>query len=191
MIPLKGRWRLGFALDIHTSDSVSLGAYTSGRNSWRSNRTEIGQLLFDLKYKGDLSKVQGIVKLLDPIQGLETVDAIVPAPSSNFDRSFQPVVEIAKGLGARRGVPVIEDLLFKDCEGPEIKNVDSLKERSKLLRESIRLNEEHDVDGKNILLVDDLYRSGATLTVATEILYDSAKVRDVFVLALTKTRSRK
>jgi len=190
-IQLKGRWRLGFTFDVHTLESVHLGLGDGGRDRWESNRSEMGQLLYDLKYRGDRSKAERIAEILDGFGGIESVDAIVPAPSSNVDRSFQPVVEIAKSLGARRGVPVIEDLLFKEGDGSEIKNVDSFRERSHLLRESIRLNEEHDVRGQNILLIDDLFRSGATLTVATELLYDSAGARDVFVFALTKTRSRK
>ena len=190
-IPLKGNWRFGVAYDVHTTDSVHLIVEDDRREVWGSNRTEMGQLLYDLKYEGTRSKADRIVELLDGIEGLEGLDLIVPAPSSNFNRAFQPVVEIARALGVRREMPMIEDLLYKDCEGEEIKNVDDLKERGRLLRDAIHLNKKHDVAGKRVLLVDDLYRSGATLTVATEVLYQSAGVRDVYVLAMTKTRSRK
>ena len=47
----------------------------------------------------------------------------------------------------------------------------------------------YDISGKNVLLLDDLYRSGATLTVATEVLLE-AGAKSVVVLTLTKTRSK-
>ena len=42
-----------------------------------------------------------------------------------------------------------------------------------------------------VLLFDDLYDSGTTLTEATEVLYNQGKVKHVLVLTLTKTRTGK
>ena len=53
------------------------------------------------------------------------------------------------------------------------------------LKKTVKLN------GKKILLIDDLYRSGATLTIATDILLNIGKAKSVSVLALTKTRSNR
>jgi len=36
-----------------------------------------------------------------------------------------------------------------------------------------------------------LYRSGSTLQVATELLYNNCNVKDVYALTMTKTRSNK
>ena len=43
----------------------------------------------------------------------------------------------------------------------------------------------------DVLIVDDLYDTGATLRAVTNILYKQAKVKDVYVLAISKTRSSK
>ena len=42
-----------------------------------------------------------------------------------------------------------------------------------------------------ILLVDDLYRSGTTLRVATDLLKTTGKAEKVSVLTMTKTRSNR
>ena len=73
----------------------------------------------------------------------------------------------------------------------ELKNIESPEERRKALQETMRLTEKHDFSGKKILLLDDLFRSGITLEVATNILYNDAKAERVCVLTMTKTRSNR
>lgn len=43
--------------------------------------------------------------------------------------------------------------------------------------------------GKNILLFDDLFRSGATLNAITQLLMRTGKALSVRVLTITRTRS--
>jgi predicted amidophosphoribosyltransferase len=45
------------------------------------------------------------------------------------------------------------------------------------------------VQGRRILLFDDLYRSGATMNAITAALYDEGAAADVFALTITRTRS--
>ena len=75
--------------------------------------------------------------------------------------------------------------------GKQLKNVDDPEEREKLLQESLSIEGKEVVSGKKILLVDDLYRSGATLRVATDLLLKNAKAEKVSVLTMTKTRSNR
>ena len=44
-------------------------------------------------------------------------------------------------------------------------------------------------EGKEILLFDDLYRSGATVSAITALLKNEGKAKAVRVLTLTQTRS--
>jgi predicted amidophosphoribosyltransferase len=46
------------------------------------------------------------------------------------------------------------------------------------------------VEGRRILPFDDLFRSGATMNAVTSALCDQGHARDVYALALTRTRSR-
>ena len=190
-IKLKGNWKKGFAFDVHTLDSTYLGVDANGRDRWENTRSEMGQLVYDLKYGRDRAAVEKIVDLLDKMKGIETMDCIIPIPPTNPGRRFQPVTEIARELGKRAGVEVLDKVLLKRPGGPELKNVDDPVERTKLLRKSLILAKDSRIFGKNVLLVDDLYRSGATLSAATEILLKQGKARAVHVLTMTKTRSRR
>lgn len=190
-IELKGNWKRGFAYDVHTLDSVYMGVDEHGHDSWQTTRSEMGELLYRLKYQGDASVVGQIVDRLGKYKGLETMDAIIPVPSTNKQRKIQPVLAIAQALAKRINVPVLDNALQKQTGGQELKNVDDPQERQALLKTSLKLNPNANLTGKNILLLDDLYRSGSTLTVATDILYQQAKVKNVFVLVMTKTRSKR
>ena len=91
----------------------------------------------------------------------------------------------------RKGVTLLDNLLIKSTCVQELKNVTDMNERLAILKKSLSLSNDYDVSGKSILLIDDLYRSGATLSAATEILYEVGKVKEVIVLTMTKTRSKR
>jgi competence protein ComFC len=47
------------------------------------------------------------------------------------------------------------------------------------------------VAGRKVLLFDDLYRSGATMSSIAAALHDQGGSGDVFALTVTRTRSRR
>jgi competence protein ComFC len=186
---IEGNWEQGLAFDEHTVSSTHIGVDEHGHDQWDNKRSEMGELVYQLKYRGKSSVVQQIVELLDQIKGIEEMDLIVPIPPTDGTRTIQPVSLIAEALGARRNVKVVLDLLCKKPGGAQQKNVQDVNERQMLLRNSMSLTGNHDVSGKKILLIDDLYRSGATLSVATELLIDQGGAGSVSALTMTKTRS--
>lgn len=60
-------------------------------------------------------------------------------------------------------------------------------ERIKLLENAYEVRDPS-LREKAVLLLDDLYRSGATLNAVTQVLYEQAQCSDVYALALTRTR---
>ena len=46
------------------------------------------------------------------------------------------------------------------------------------------------VEGRKVLLFDDLFRSGATMNSITAALYEGGQASEVFALTLTRTRSQ-
>lgn len=187
VISLEGNWRVGKAYDLHTTSSTYLGVNELGHDKFDTTRSEMGELVYQLKYRGDKDAVSKIVDLLDGIGGIENFDCIVPIPATK-KRPYQPVELIALALGEQRGVGVLNDLLTNEGD-EELKGVTDPVARDEMLEKALSLSGPERVAGKKVILVDDLYRSGATLRIATDLLYREGKAEAVSVLTMTKTRS--
>ncbi|MCU0701698.1 MAG: hypothetical protein MUC96_34755 [Myxococcaceae bacterium] len=190
---LAGRWRAGYALDHHTTSSVYLGVDEFGHEQFETTRSEIGELLYLLKYKSDAGTVTAIVDaavaFIDRWKrggGLE-VDVLVPVPPSR-QRPTQPVLLVAEALAQRLGVPCATHCVTKVRDMPELKNVYEFNERDRLLAGAHQVDKAQ-AQGRKVLLFDDLYRSGATMNAISSALYDSGGAADVFALTITKSRS--
>jgi len=189
VIEIKGNWKTGFALDLHTKSSTYLGSDELGHDQFDTVRTEIGELVYSLKYKKDNSVVFKIVETIcNEFKNLSRVDYIIPIPPSK-KRDFQPVNIVADALGLAISVPVLKTEVLKVKATPQLKDISDLGMREDILRNAFSLAGKTNIENKNILLIDDLYRSGATLRAITSILYDSGNVKNVYALTLTKTRS--
>ncbi len=188
---IEGNWKAGYAFDIHTVASTYLGENQFGHGVWDNTRSEIGELVYQLKYRNNQAATPKIIEILKGLGGIEAFDFIIPVPSSKKNRPYQPVDEIAKALGTQRGVPALVNFLVKNAIGGEVKNIDDPAERAKALAGAITIQSEQDISGKRVLLLDDLYRSGVTLNICCSVLYQNAKVSEVCVLTMTKTRSKR
>jgi len=81
---IPGRWKEGFALDYHTISSTYLGDDEFGNPIYDTKRTELGELLYRLKYKSDDSVIGEII---DVIEGFikswkPPIELIIPVPPS-------------------------------------------------------------------------------------------------------------
>lgn len=189
-LKLPGPWAEGYVLERqHTLSSEFLGYDSNGHPQFDTKRSELGELVFRLKNRNDLATLAPLAETAaDFVRtwGIP-VDAVVPVPPSRR-RAFQPVVEIANCLAAQLSKPVLVGLVTKVRETPELKDVFGYAERQKLLEGAFAVDKDA-VSGLRLLLVDDLYRSGATATlVAQELL--AAEAGAVHFLAMTKTRTR-
>lgn len=187
---IENNWKSGIAYDIHTTSSTYLGQDERGHDRYDTKRSEMGELVYQLKYQHDETVVQKIVNLLMQIKGLEKMNSIIAIPPSNLQRKHQPVFSVAIELGKRLQIPVYIDYLMKNST-EELKSVTESSKRIELLKKSMQINKKYNIHNHNTLLLDDLYRSGSTLYVATELLYNNCNVKDVYVLTMTKTRSNR
>lgn len=154
-----------------------------------TKRTEIGELLYRLKYSQDTSVVDAIAEaLIDFMQKWKpAASVIVPVPPS-AKRAQQPVLLLAEALSGGLKLPVAAAVTTAK-EHPELKNVYDYGDRVRLLDDAHLVSEEL-VQNQSVLLFDDLYRSGATMNAITKRLYDDGSAHDVFALTVTKSRSR-
>jgi len=186
---LPGPWADGYVLERqHTLSSEFLGHDSFGNPQFDTKRSELGELVFRLKNRNDKNSVDSIAETaVQFINGWDpSIDLIVPVPPSR-KRVYQPVVEIAKAIGARLSKPMNEAAVTKIRDTPELKDVFDYQQRIKLLEGAFQI-ETDVVRGKRILLVDDLYRSGATATVVAQALL-AGGAATVHMLAMTKTRT--
>jgi len=189
--PMKivGRWREGFVFDYHVVSSIYVGDDEFGHPRFDTRRSELGELLYRLKYQADKSVVDELARTVGAFvqQWSKALNAIVPVPPTLANRACQPVVLVAKALGEYLGLPCIERAVWKTKDTPQLKDVSDYNERLGLLAGAFSVDMS-EVGGRKVLLLDDLYRSGATLNAVASALYDQGGAAEVYAIAMTRTR---
>ncbi len=185
-----GRWKRGYALDLHTVSSIPIGENEYGYMQFETTRSPLGDLLYKLKYDQRpeaavtiAASAAGFLRLWNP-----GIDIIAPVPPS-IDRAIPPVLAIANELGRQLQLPVVTAVRAKR-QAKELKNIYDLEERMRALEGLYEIVDGR-TRGRRVLLLDDLYRSGATMNTITELLYEDGGAADVFALAITQTRSNR
>lgn len=89
---ISGVWTGGAVLDVHTLRSVHIGVNDAGHDVYETERSELGELLFRLKYRGDLTALEPLARaaVLFLTSRRRRYDMIVPVPPSG-ERKLQPV----------------------------------------------------------------------------------------------------
>jgi competence protein ComFC len=186
---LRGNWKAGWALDLHT---VSSRALADG--IFDTEYTEIGQALYLLKYrfhrKSIKPLVQAAVSFIEAKPELHDLDAIIPVPPSDENRPFQPVQRLAGGIAKKLDLAVSLGYLMKLRDTRPLKYLRDAQSRKEELETAFMVKDMR-FAGKDVLLFDDLFRSGETLREITHVLQTQGKVANVFVLTLTKTRTKR
>lgn len=192
-IKISGNWYEGYALDLHTLESDFVGYGELSKKVFKTSRSEIGELLYRLKYRLDKSVLPKIIRTSVSFIKNEwhihnLLDGVIPIPPSKSFRDYQPVLEMAKGISSRMHTHLYLNSLCKIKETPQLKKIIDYNERFNILN-NIFVVKEDTLVGQNVLLFDDLYRSGATLTAATNAIYEQGQAGRVYALVLTKTRN--
>ena len=186
-IILKGGWTCGWALDYHTISS----RYDKSGRYYKTVRTDLGEALYRLKYRRRWwwAKIiaRTAARFLDERDIIDEVDLITTIPPARFRFLFQPVSMIVKRIGKLLDVPVNTRLLKRKKKVPPVKYMEDRSERFESVRGLFLLRSEG-LAGRNILIFDDLYRSGATLAEAVATLKTDGEAGKIYVLTVTRTR---
>lgn len=188
-IKIQGPWTGGWALDWHTVSSTP-----RPDGSFDTVRTELGEALYRLKYRSRREYIEPLAdaaaEFVRRLWVLPRLRGLVPVPPSVRNRPFQPVLEVARAIGARTGLTVADEYLLKVKQTPSLKDIDDVAARHEQLAGAFRVADER-YAGRSILLFDDLFRSGETLAEVCRTLAREGRVERIYVLTLTRTRSRR
>jgi predicted amidophosphoribosyltransferase len=189
-VRLQGRWQEGFALDVHTISSEFAGYDEFGHEQFNTHRSEIGEALYSLKYGQSEERLEEIIQatLAFLKRWNPNVSELIATPPSNQKRRVQPVKLVAKALVENLRLHSVA--VKKTRVTAELKNIHDYDKRLCVLQEAYELKTGA-LSDKGVLLLDDLYQTGATLNAIAAMAYDVGNARAVYALALTRTRTRR
>ena len=184
-IKLIGNWTEGYALDKHIVSSEYIGEDVFGHKQFNNTYTEIGSLLYKMKYNGHYDTSEEIrdlaIPFLDKWLKDKQIDIILPVPPTKR-RDIQPVYIIAEAIAKYYKIPYSEDVITKiTAEQAKDMNKDekSLGGSIKLLKKPKRKCD--------VLLIDDLFSTGRTISECAQVLKNEKLVNNIYVLTITKT----
>jgi ComF family protein len=115
-------------------------------------------------------------------------DAILPVPIHPKRlrwRGFNQAVILGREVGRQWQVPVDPFVLLRSRE-TSVQTELTEEERRQNVRRAFSVHPEKSIKGKNFLLVDDVYTSGATVNECSRTLLH-AGAKKVYVLTLART----
>lgn len=170
----------GCALDYH---QLVLGA-----------RTYVGEMVYQMKYRGDVRYVRPLADMMvwciKRLGWHKKIEMILGVPSTE-DRDVQPVRELTKVIAKKLRKKYSTTYISIAGERPPMKSVrgrtleESRSKKVELLTGKIQLKN-RELKDKTVLLVDDIYKTGATLEVISRTLLMDGEVRKIYAVVATR-----
>lgn len=115
-------------------------------------------------------------------------DAVIPVPLSEKrreERGFNQAEVLAKGLSEHLDVPLCNNVIRKIRHTKQQSRFTEPAQRTGNVKGAFAVDEKWDITGWNILLVDDILTTGATMHEAAKILYENGACRVFGAVAAT------
>lgn len=153
------------------------------------DESEIQKLIHALKYdqkylignflgKNIASELQSKIKTWN-------ADLIIPVPLHSLrktDRGFNQAEEIAKGISKKLSIPHKSNIIKRN-RYTETQTKLTLVERKKNIEDAFQLKHKNKVKDKNIIIVDDVITTGATISECASLLLE-AGAKNVYALSV-------
>lgn len=182
---VSGPWEEGWVLAKHSISSIPVGVDEHGRMRFQTTRTPLGELVYQFKNRGGaaddiVETALSFVRSRWP----HHFDGVVAMPPS-IRRIRQPGIVLATALASGLSSVVLDQVVSKPIGTLPIKNL-ARPSRANVLATAIVAGTQR-VDGKAILLVDDLWETGATMRRVAEVVGAQGAAR-IFAIAMTRTK---
>ena len=156
-------------------------------------QSEIGNIIYSAKYNNHPADAEymgrQVAREFQQNNFFDDIDAIVPVPLTRgrmFSRGYNQSLELAKGLRHITGIPIISNAVgrvnFTDSQTHK-----NRWQRNDNVRNAFRVKDGSLIQGKHILIVDDVVTTGATITECANEIMKSADVK-ISVLSLGFTK---
>lgn len=184
---IEGNWKEGYTLDYFMLKSNYQGEDIFGYPIFDVEYSEIGKAMNELKYHKEYGKAIEIADVATKFikeewKIADKIDGIIATPPT-FQREIQPLFQIVKHLGENLNKPISLDF-FRKLSSEEIKKL-PIEKKMELFKNSISKERKLTKRG-SILLVDDIFSTGATLKNLCELLKEDIYVDNIYVLTICK-----
>ena len=187
-IPTNGAWDQAVSLDKHIVRSVPIGPNEYGHMQFDTERTAIGEAVFQLKYRSDFNQIDYLSAQIIAALNSGTfpkIEVVIPMPASKA-RARQPVTEVARKVAELLKAYCSEDTLVKTKSTSVMKDLETYDERVAALNGCFEVFDKINKGPWNVLVIDDLYDTGASLEAACSALRQYANIKSISVIAITR-----
>lgn len=182
--PIQGPWTEGFVLDRHVIRSVPIG-YLGQHMQFDTRRSALGELVYQLKNRrGSPDEIIETAADFVAKRWVGSIDCLIWPPPS-IARRRQPAAALAEGIGGSLALPAFDNVVIKTQPTPQMKNV-PVHERKALISAAIHVGTTP-VAGMSVLIVDDLWQTGATICRVAEVV-GAMGATQVRALVMTRTK---
>lgn len=170
----------------HTKTSYRLAAAASYDNEIIKN------LIWQLKYQKKTGAVESLSQILFEHLKILKLNlknyTLLPVPlhkERERARGFNQSELVAHSLSRKLNLAIIAHGFVRSKNTPPQAETHDFEEREKNLRDSFKVTDSEIITGRNIILIDDVFTSGATMNAAVRALKD-AGVKHIIGLVVAK-----
>jgi len=147
------------------------------------NYSDVKWMIHRLKYEGrkDIGYVLGMMagKRIAKASGFNNIDIIVPIPlhpEKRVKRGYNQAAYFGRGVSESTGIPMRENVINKHIYTTSQTKMGRI-ERIKNVFDSFELVDKNSIQGRHILIVDDVLTTGATVEACARKLLEAKNVK--------------